>query len=611
MKKKSKRWLTILIVAFLGIIGLNFGHVHADDDDDYKINQMDVDVIILPNGDAEVTRSVLYDFENDFHGVYYRQELPGKGASGISVDLNYNDDDSKPHHLNVPINDSGKNNTCKVVQNNNLLKFRVYHEVSDNDLTVTYHYIIHGAVTNYKDAARLNWKVIGNHWDVPLHNVTINIWLPGKLPLKWAANYVWYHGPMFDYHATINSDFNGVQIQNTKIPENDFVEADMLIPLSLMKDNSNKKDSFIIKKVVKQEKKISQNEAFRKYGGLYGIPLLMALFMIGEIIFLNWKGRKKKVVSWPHLSRIPHNFEIPAVSVPLAQMIWRKGDRPDGKAFSGYLLSLVAEHRISFDEQNGDYRISIHDDEWIQNYYQTNTADARLLKSLFEDVGDGTSFTLKAIKDYDDISNLAEKFNDWQQDKIDQLQALDVFSEDENKIEYSLRLTLLHAIGIAILVAWVFEPFKIEWVTLAIPIVVLGIYYLYFKFLKWRLTANGKELYVKVVGFKKMIDDITHFDTAQMGDLTLWADVLPYATAFGNAKELSRKLRIDFGEDLGTSALYNYFYFTTMYIDVFSSAFHNVSVNSGSSWSAFDAWGDSFGGGSSGGFGGGSGGGAF
>ena len=57
MKKKSKRWLTILIVAFLGIIGLNFGHVHADDDDDYKINQMDVDVIILPNGDAEVTRS--------------------------------------------------------------------------------------------------------------------------------------------------------------------------------------------------------------------------------------------------------------------------------------------------------------------------------------------------------------------------------------------------------------------------------------------------------------------------------------------------------------------------------------------------------------------------
>ena len=310
MKKKSRRWLTILIVAFLGIIGLNFGHVHADDDDDYKINQMDVDVKILPNGDAEVTRSVLYDFENDFHGVYYRQELPGKGASDVSVDLNYNDNDSKPHNLNVPINDSGKNNTCKVVQNNNSLKFKVYHEVSDDDLTVTYNYTIHGAVTNYKDAARLNWKVIGNHWDVPLHNVTINIWLPGKLPRKWAANYVWYHGPMFDYQATVNPDFNGAQIQNTKIPENDFVEADMLIPLSLMKDNPNKKNSFIIKKVVKQEKKISQNEAFRKYGGLYGIPLLMALFMIGEIIFLNWKGRKRKVVSWPHLSRIPHNFEI-------------------------------------------------------------------------------------------------------------------------------------------------------------------------------------------------------------------------------------------------------------------------------------------------------------
>lgn len=115
MKKKSRRWLTILIVVFLGIIGLNFGHVHADDDDDYKIDRMDVNVKILSNGDAEVTRKVYYDFEGDFHGVYYRQELPGKGASDISVDLNYNDDDSKPHHLNVPINDSSKNNTCKVV----------------------------------------------------------------------------------------------------------------------------------------------------------------------------------------------------------------------------------------------------------------------------------------------------------------------------------------------------------------------------------------------------------------------------------------------------------------------------------------------------------------
>ena len=57
MKKKSRRWLTILIVAFLGIIGLNFGHVHADDDDDYKINQMDVDVKILPNGDGQVVQS--------------------------------------------------------------------------------------------------------------------------------------------------------------------------------------------------------------------------------------------------------------------------------------------------------------------------------------------------------------------------------------------------------------------------------------------------------------------------------------------------------------------------------------------------------------------------
>ena len=107
MKKKSKKWLTIFIVAFLGIIGLSYGHAHADDNDDYKINRMNVDVKILPNGDAEVTREVHYDFDSDYHGVYYRQELPGKGASDPSVSLNYIDDDNN-HTVKIPINNSEK-----------------------------------------------------------------------------------------------------------------------------------------------------------------------------------------------------------------------------------------------------------------------------------------------------------------------------------------------------------------------------------------------------------------------------------------------------------------------------------------------------------------------
>ena len=56
-------------MAFLGIIGLNFGHVHADDD--CEIDQMNVNVKVLSDGNVEVTRSVLYYFYNKFHGIYY------------------------------------------------------------------------------------------------------------------------------------------------------------------------------------------------------------------------------------------------------------------------------------------------------------------------------------------------------------------------------------------------------------------------------------------------------------------------------------------------------------------------------------------------------------
>ena len=177
MKKKSRRWLTILIVAFLGIIGLNFGHVHADDDDDYKIDQMDVDVKVLSDGDLYVKRTITYDFTDAYHnGVYYTQELPGEGASVVGVGIK----DGYYNSNSIPINNSKEDGTCKVTKNFGELKFKVY-APEDSKATFNYRYIIHAGVTNYKDAARLNWQLIGTQWQQDLHNVNIKISFPDKI----------------------------------------------------------------------------------------------------------------------------------------------------------------------------------------------------------------------------------------------------------------------------------------------------------------------------------------------------------------------------------------------------------------------------------------------
>lgn len=47
------------------------GFASAKADDDYEITKYEVNVDILDNGDAMVRQDVAYDFDGDFHGVYY------------------------------------------------------------------------------------------------------------------------------------------------------------------------------------------------------------------------------------------------------------------------------------------------------------------------------------------------------------------------------------------------------------------------------------------------------------------------------------------------------------------------------------------------------------
>lgn len=106
----------------------------------------------------------------------------------------------------------------------------------------------------------------------------------------------------------------------------------------------------------------------------------------------------------------------------------------------------------------------------------------------------------------------------------------------------------------------------------------------------------------KVRSFKKMLKDIGRFDVKDIGDLTIWEDILPYAVSFGLAKKVLQKLKLEFGqEDLAKNNFYDYSFITN-----FNSCFikgiaaGSTSVRNGG-----------FSSNSSGGFGGGSGGGAF
>ena len=136
-----------------------------------------------------------------------------------------------------------------------------------------------------------------------------------------------------------------------------------------------------------------------------------------------------------------------------------------------------------------------------------------------------------------------------------------------------------------------------------------------------RYTQLGAQKINEVRGFKQMLEDVGHFDMAQVGDLILWDRILPYAVAFGSADKVVAALKMNFSEEqLATSMPINYPLFIYGYGgfggqadfgEAFTSGFGSSLAASHSASSNVGGGSGGFSGGNSGGFGGGSGGGAF
>lgn len=119
------------------------------------------------------------------------------------------------------------------------------------------------------------------------------------------------------------------------------------------------------------------------------------------------------------------------------------------------------------------------------------------------------------------------------------------------------------------------------------------------------LTEKGARATEQALGFEAMLDDIGQFKLRDIGELTLWEQVMPYAIAFGLAKKVLKQLKLEFPEEIAADPYWTYYYAGASY-GAFASSFDEAissSAGSGGNFSASSA--------SSGGFGGGSGGGAF
>ncbi|AVK61119.1 DUF2207 domain-containing protein [Lactobacillus sp. CBA3605] len=610
MRQRKMLWWGLLAGLMVGIMTLNWQPIHALAD--YRISHYDTQVDIQKDGSAEVTQAMTYDFDDDYHGVFNVQDLRGiQGAQfqGVTTQLNGGMTQT------VQAAQTGSDNTYQLTQTNQQFRVKLYRTVkADDQLRVVYRYRLLGVVTNYQDTAELNWKIIGTGWDEPLRQVRLTIQLPAK---SVTALQGWTHGPLSG--KTVVSQADGrVLITLAYNPANTFVETHLVFPTSVTPTNQRTSTKKRLVAVQKQEAQLARAANAKRqrqrqlYWGLYGLAIGVLVVTIGGYSWWFWRHR-----ATPHVRPvpIPHAFDVPGVSPAVAQSLWRTAS-PNTDALSAEILQAAAAKEIKLTTLPGKRQPQVQ-------LTRLRSVSNSFLDHCFDQLATAETFELAQLKAFgkrDKKGRLSSWFSQWQQ-SIDTQVA--VYQDAPN---YALRhrwlgfatvVTILSVVATG--AGWLISPRVLGLTGMISAVITLGSWVL--AGINYRKiiinTDAGLELVNQITGFRQMLKDIGHFNTADIGDLILWEQILPYAAAFGLAKQVAAKLELDFGTPALATGLGIYYplFFVGDGFDFdlsgtlgasFSSALdasNNASSPSGGS--------GGFSGGSSGGFGGGSGGGAF
>lgn len=604
-----KRNLLQLGIGFcLGVIFLFSSPVLADPA--YNIDRYQVKVALQSDGSAILTQKIKYDFLDEAHGVYYHQALNDQQKlNDISVAVKQNGQTTQ-----LAAKSSGANDTYQTTMRSKLVRLKVFHAVDSGPATFIYRYRINHVVTNWRDTAEMNWKIIGSKWDVALHHVRIVIVLPQKNVRQLQA---WTHNQT-NGSTQVDRRQGKVVITTAQNPANSFIESRLLFPSKVTADNPLVKKQKRKQQVQQQEAKWAQEANLQRKQARRAKQLRLSLIwgivaVLFAVSLLFFVADQPVKVKWPrHGQSLPHSFALPSQPAAVVQAILTNA-RPDTKALGAALLELAAKKQIHLLTKKQKKRFGHSQTDLQVDLLDPAILNVPIWQALFAVAGNGKSFTFSGLKKVGNSNQKSKKLNrafiKWQkqvQQQAQQQHYLD--TQIKQALKYHLLLTFL-VIGVAVIGSAVIGNLTGWLIGGGFSLLQLLIH-LWFRQTHCPYTASGAQLVEQLRGFKKMLKDIGRFDLKQVGELVLWENVMPYAVAFGIAPQVAQVLAASFDEQTVTNDLFIYY---PLFINNPDFDFGTTFSNNFSTGSMVSSNGSSggFSGGNSGGFGGGSGGGGF
>lgn len=598
----KKLWGALFV--FLGII-LAFQTTTTVQAKSFQIEKYHVNAEIQKDGDIDLTQQIKYHFRGEFHGVYYNQDLKGiHGATDPQVWV-------KSEQKLIPLTSATteQDNTFKVAKTKDRMDIKVYHAAQNKTATFIYKYRLHGAITNYLDTAEMNWKIIGNGWDNELNNVKVTVQLPQSNVPQLQA---WTHGFSSGY-TKVDRKNGRVVMTLDRNPAHEAVESHIIFPTSITATNKNVIDQKAKSRILAAEKQkaIDANLKRQRKGYIYRALMIFGTIVVLIIYFFRILAVRKGHINQHHVpTPLHHLFEEPNFIPSFTKILFDRSSKADGVSLTADLLYEVNKRRMKIEPLGRTYVITA---------LVPPTND--LFKYLIEEIGDGKKVTVKQIKKAATSmytrKKLNRKFTDW----------------SKNAAKGRDKYLDLHNIGIvddfkfsAIATDIILAIMFVISLIFARNILVTGIVAILFGLVIWSFyfiakkkivlyTDEGAEEINRIKAFKSMLKDIDDIKMAQVGDIILWEQFLPYAVVFGVSDKVIKALKVNFDkEEIKQSNLIPYYIGAASFMGTSPAGFQTAfvgAISAGGVSSSVSGGSGGFSGGSSGGFGGGSGGGAF
>lgn len=602
----KKIYLTVLIISL--VLFTSLGAVSATDGS-YAIPFINMDLYPQDDGSMHVKETLHFSFSGTFNGVY--RDIPLSGTQQLQ---------------NIKVSSQGAYSRFEVINNGNIQRVKVYlysdpqmtTPITDKDVDVVIEYDFTHMVKFYNDVAELQYKLVGEEWDVDIGQLNANIHLKSSGGVKY-----WLNPPYF----TENSTWQGsvLQVTSKNVPSGDFYEVRMVIPKEQFAANPT--NGIIINQdglaeIEKIQTDYQNQLNFKTF--LYSLlTVLMLLICLVPLAIYYLYGREPKIEYRAEYERdIPTDDPPAIVNAICGPGFSKKIGEPDMDGFKATIMDLIDRKYLLFHSDqsgkedvglSGEMSFKINPEMELSKLKKFELDVIHFLKGYEEEGTISLDYISSDLSNQGSARSFRKIFDSWKINIKKEFLNDDVLKNIFNKKgDTYLKMFAVVAIVVAAIVFFftISDPLPAAGLAL-ISSIILGVVAILSFILPQKIagqwTTYGEEYDAKWHNFKKYIQDFSLIKEYPPESVKIWNKYLVYATALGVADAVRKAMELYLPRDqLEGSDIYLFHYYGGYYLlaHSFDTGMTIASAGNGS--------GGDFGGvgGAGGGFGGG-GGGAF